>query len=161
MKAKLLFLAPLALAVAACDPTGASLSGSGIDPLRPPARTVDEMSYGTELRPGEFVSAAVNNTAFYKAKPAENQEADKLLTQGTPMKLIDLSGSFAKVELDSGEVGFVPTVMLTAGDASIPQLDGAVDVAPPTLPVDGEVPLPVDPGTPPVTPEPVVPLPPQ
>lgn len=162
MKAKLLFLAPLALAVAACDPTGASLSGTEIDPLRPPARTVDQMSFGTELRPGEFVSAALDNTAFYKTKPVNNQEADKLFPKGTPMKLVDLSDTFAKVELDSGEVGFVPTVMLTTGDASIPLLDGAVDVDPPMIPVDGEVPLPLDPSlTSPVDPEPVVPLPPQ
>jgi len=155
MNAKFLLLAaPFALAFIACNPTSATLDTTGIDPLRPPAGNVDKTDYGTELKPGEFVTAAIDNTAFYKAKPKEDQEADKLLKQGTPMKIVSLSGSFTKVELDSGEVGFVPTVMISTGDAELSPLDGAVDVEIPIINLDSEVPLPVlDPSTaPPVTP---------
>lgn len=154
MKAKLLLAAPFALALAACDPTGSSMAGSGIDPLRPPAGNVDKSTYGAELRPGEFVTAAIDNTAFYKAKPKEDQAADKLLTQGTPMKIVSLTGSYAQVELDSGEVGFVPTVMLTTGAAELSPLDGSGEAQVPVISLDSDVPLPVlDPSTaPPVEP---------
>lgn len=151
MNAKLLLAAPFVLTFTACDPTGASLNGSGIDPLRPPAGNVDTTDYGTDLTPGQFVNAAVDNTAFYKAMPKANQEADKLLTKGTPMKIVALSGSNTKVELDSGEVGFVPTVMISTGDADLGDLDpidGSVDVHPPIINLDEDVPMPeLDPGT--------------
>jgi hypothetical protein len=147
MKPTLLFAAPLALALTACDPNGSYMSGSGIDPLRPPSSGLqNNESYGIELQPGQFVSAAINNTAFYKNQPKDDQEADKLLTQGTPMKIIALLGSFTKVELDSGEVGFIPTVMISTGDSDLGDLapvEGAVDIEPPIIPLDGDVPLPV------------------
>jgi hypothetical protein len=160
MKAKLLIAAPVALVLTACDPAGTSLSGSGIDPLRPPSGQVNNGSYGNELKPGQFVSAAINNTAFYKDKPKEDQAADKLLEQGTPMKIVALSGSYAKVELDSGEVGFVPTVMISNGEAGLPPLNGNTDLQPPVINPDGDVPLPVlDPSTaPPVEPAGLPPL---
>ena len=154
MKAKLLFAAPFAMAISACNPSGAPLDTTGIDPLRPPAGNVERTDFGNELRPGAFVSAAINNTAFYMAKPKEDQAADKLLSQGTPMKVVALSGSFTKVELDSGEVGFVPTVMISTGDDTLAPLDGLGDVPVPVINLDSEVPLPVlDPSTaPPVAP---------
>ncbi len=154
MKAKLLLAAPFALALTACNPTGASFDSSGMDPLRPPAGNVDKTDYGNELRPGEFVTAAINNTAFYKAKPKEDQAADKLLTQGTPMKIVSLSGSYTKVELDSGEVGFVPTVMISTGVDDLSPLYGDGGVPVPIINLDSDVPLPVlDPSTaPPVEP---------
>jgi hypothetical protein len=147
MKLTLLFAAPLALALTACDPNGSYMSGSGIDPLSPPSSGLhSNETYGVELQPGQFVSAAIDNTAFSKNKPKDGQEADKLLTQGTPMKIIALLGSFTKVELDSGEVGFIPTVMISTGDSDLGDLapiEGAVDVGPPIIPLDGDVPLPV------------------
>lgn len=166
MKAKLLLAAPFALVLTACDPTGSTLDTTGIDPLRPPAGNVDTTDYGTLPRPGEFVSAAINNTAFYKAKPKEDQAADKLLAQGTPMKIVSLSGSYTKVELDSGEVGFVPTAMISTGEGELSPLDGGVEPQVPIINLDSEVPLPVlDPSTappvapgglPPVNPEPPI-----
>lgn len=154
MNAKLLFAAPFAMAISACNPTGAPLDTTGIDPLRPPSGNVERTVLGNALRPGAFVSAAINNTAFYMAKPKEDQAADKLLAQGTPMKVVALSGSFTKVELDSGEVGFVPTVMISTGEDDIAPLDGLGDTQVPVINLDSEVPLPVlDPNTaPPVAP---------
>ena len=154
MKAKLLLTAPFALAMSACDPTGANLDTTGIDPLRPPAGNVERSDFGTAIRPGAFVSAAIDNTAFYMAKPKEDQAADKLLSRGTPMKVVALSGSFTKVELDSGEVGFVPTVMISTGDDALAPLDGLDNAPVPVINLDSEVPLPVlDPSTaPPVAP---------
>jgi uncharacterized protein YwbE len=143
MKSKYLLAAPFVLAISACDPTGESISGSGIDPLRQPAGAQSSNSYGVDLRPGQFVSAAVENTAFYKAKPKQDQEADKLLSQGTPMKIVAISGNHIKVELDSGEVGFVPSVMISTGEAEAAALDGGLDTLVPIVPLDSELPLPV------------------
>lgn len=154
MKAKLLLAAPFALAINSCNPTGATLDTTGIDPLRPPAGNVERSDFGDAIRPGSFVTAAINNTAFYMVKPGEDQAADKLLSQGTPMKVVALSGSFTKVELDSGEVGFVPTVMISTGENDLVPLDGTDGVPVPVINLDSEVPLPVlDPSTaPPVEP---------
>lgn len=111
---------------------------SEIDPLRPPSGGRSEFdTYSNELRPGQFVMAAVNNTAFYKTKPQENQDADSLLPQGTQMKIITISGNNAKVELDSGEVGFVPTVMITTEQLA------PLEEQPPIIPLEGDAPLPV------------------
>ncbi len=152
MKAKLLFTAPCVLMIAACDPSGSSIIDSDIDPLRPPAANRSEFdSYSNQLQPGQFVTAAVNNTAFYKNKPQENQNADSLLPVGTQMKIIAISGNNAKVELDSGEVGFVPTVMISTGEVAPLDLELSGE-QPAILPLEGDVPLPVvDPNAPAAT----------
>ena len=61
---------------------------------------------------GQFVRACVDNTAFYLKRPKGDADADKLLRRGASMKVISASGDYLKVELDSGEVGFVPPVMV-------------------------------------------------
>lgn len=96
------------------------------------------------FRPGEFVEAAMANTAFFRNKPAGEAEADSLLAIGTPMKVIAIDGSYVKVERDSGEVGYVPEIMLAKeGQSLMPEDIG------PVQPVDGEEPveiIPLDPG---------------
>jgi hypothetical protein len=82
------------------------------------------------------------------------------------MKVVSASGSFLKVELDSGEVGFVPAVMVedpnavetplgTGGDFSVypPVPDvGPVEPLPgfdaTDLPPDGAIPTVIDPDVP-------------
>jgi hypothetical protein len=144
MKAKFSCTASIALLVAACDPTGSSMIGSDMDPLRPPAGVRNGLDTSSDpILPGQFVMAAVNNTAFYKNKPEESQNADSLLAYGTQMKIITISGNHAKVELDSGEVGYVPTVMLATNGLA------PLDEQPPIMPLEGDVPLPViDPSAP-------------
>ncbi len=144
---------PLALAFAACSSMNSPVSSSSFDPLRPPGTSLQPASTtnGPELSPGQFVSANIANTAFYKNKPKGSEDADKLLTYGAQMKIISVDSNYVKVELDSGEVGYVPSVMVATPDTSItPEvlpLDGAYQVYPP-LPGGGPMePLPViDPG---------------
>ena len=60
----------------------------------------------------------MDNTAFFKNRPKGDADADKLLVRGTSMKVISTADSYVKVELDSGEVGFVPSVMLEDPNAA-------------------------------------------
>lgn len=110
--------------LAACDTMTGPLTGSGdFDPLRSPGSTTKvDPSADTTFSAGQFVQAAMDNTAFFRARPRGDADADQLLKRGTSMKVVSTSGSYVKVELDSGEVGFVPAVMLDAFDSS-PALD--------------------------------------
>ncbi|MEX1048589.1 MAG: hypothetical protein WED15_03610 [Akkermansiaceae bacterium] len=142
--------------LAACDTMTGPLTGSGdFDPLRSPGSTtkVDPL-VGATFSAGKFVQAAMDNTAFFRARPRGDADADKLLTRGTSMKVVSTSGSYIKVELDSGEVGFVPAVMLDAFHSS-PGLDiiegnpGEYQIYPPLGDFSGALP-PIDPsGLPP------------
>lgn len=151
---KLLGIAvPVGMLLAGCESMNEPLSSSGFDPLRPPGSGQDygESDSDTGYKPGEFVSAAMNNTPFYFKKPKEGQDADKLLKQDTQMKVVSLGSSYLKVELDGGEVGFVPSVMITAPLSEQIPVDGIYEVYPPLPDVGGVEPLPlVDPsGLPP------------
>jgi hypothetical protein len=72
----------------------------------------------SKYKAGQFVRAAMDNTAFFKIKPNGSAQSDKLLPISTSMKMISESDSYVKVELDGGEVGFVPSMMVE--DASVP-----------------------------------------
>ncbi|MBC7979836.1 MAG: hypothetical protein H7Y36_04670, partial [Armatimonadetes bacterium] len=139
------------IALAGCESMNAPLTSSSFDPLTPPGSSIQpaSTSFGPSLSPGQFVSANMDNTAFYKVKPKGDADADKLLTRGTNMKIVSVDSSYAKVELDSGEVGFVPSVMVDSPDTTLTPtqdilpLDGAYQVYPP-LPGGGPVePLPI------------------
>lgn len=160
---------PVALAMAACNTMNTPVSNSSFDPLRPPGTSVQpaSASFGPELSPGQFVSANIPNTAFYKNKPKGTEDSDKLIALGTQMKIIELDSNYVRVELDSGEVGYVPAVMVSAPDTTAPDLlalDGAYQVYPPLpggesieplpvidlggLPPDGAIPAIIDPDAP-------------
>lgn len=121
------------------------LSSGDFDPLRPPGSNSSSTPPTVAMfRAGEFVRTSMDNTAFFKSRPKENADADKLLKRNTSMKVVSNSGSYVKVELDSGEVGFVPSVMLedpNAAASAASTLPGEYQVYPP-LPA-GTEPLPV------------------
>jgi hypothetical protein len=119
MKYALAFPAILALGLTACETLRRPIESGDFDPLRPPGTQSESGAVATSsFKAGEFVSAAMDNTAFFKARPKGDADADKLLKTGTSMKVISESGSYVKVELDSGEVGFVPSVMLEGANAT-------------------------------------------
>lgn len=174
MKFSYSILLPVALAVAACDTMTSPVSSTSFDPLRPPGTSIQPASTtgttgSSELYPGQFVSANIPNTAFYKNEPKGAQDADKLIALGTEMKIIEMNSGYVKVELDTGEVGYVPTVMvsspdMTANPPDLLALDGAYQVYPPLpggdpieplpiidlsgLPPDGAIPTIIDPDAP-------------
>ena len=135
------------------------LSGD-FDPLSTPGSSSTSAAavVTPTYKPGEWVETAMANAAFFKAIPTGSASADKVLPLATPMKVVSTKDTYVKVELDSGEVGYVPEIMVIArGSAVPPPVDPALDGVPPVVdPALGE-PTPV-PGVPPV-PAPVEPVP--
>ncbi len=147
MKKFLGLVSPVFLMLVACESMNSPLPTSEFDPLNTPGSGMNSNSESSSgLQPGQFVSAAINNTTFYLKRPKGTEDADKLLTQGTQMKIVSADTSFVKVELDSGEVGFVPTAMISTGESALDEMipvDGIYQVYP-TLPDGGPVePLPL------------------
>jgi hypothetical protein len=159
-----------ALAVVACDTMNRPLTSSGsFDPLAPAGgggSSVNTVS-GPSFKPGQFVRAAIDTTAFFSKRPKGDADADKILPRDTQMKIVSTDASYVKVELDSGEVGFVPSVMVydpTAPAAGLPGDNYSVyppggDPGAPLpvfdasgLPPAGSVPPVIDPNTPPFDP---------
>lgn len=122
------------LSLAACDTMTGPITSGDFDPLGPPGGNINKPSFttGPSFKGGQFVRAAIDNTAFFKARPKGDADADKLLTRGTSMKVVSTTGSYTKVELDSGEIGFIPSVMLE--DSSKVLATPTTQVAPATLP---------------------------
>lgn len=154
----------LAFSLVACETMNAPISSGSFDPLAPPGGNVlpESGSFGPNISPGQFVSATIDNTAFYNTRPRGDADADKVLRRGTQMKVISLAGSYVRVELDSGEVGFVPSVMVENPSAStdLSPLDGAYQVYPHVpagelplmnpveMPPDGQIPVIIEPDAP-------------
>ncbi|PIE21822.1 MAG: hypothetical protein CSA62_15535 [Planctomycetota bacterium] len=140
-------LASAAALLVSCSSINQPLSSSdGSNPLDPPGRTstVEEDPYGPNFTPGTFLQTVSPKTAFFSTFPKGNDQPAKTLPDYTDVKVISSKGSYVKVEVvDSGEVGYVPSVML--GEKRSPN---EVPVTPGT----GEVPV-----TPGVAPEPEVP----
>lgn len=156
----------LCLALASCDTFNQPINGTNFDPLRPPGSDLNQPSLATPgYRAGQFVRASLPNTAFYKDRPQDGSNADQLLVQGTSMKVISSDNSYLKVELDSGEVGYVPMVMVEDPNATAdqpfmnpneyqvyPPLGGYGEPLPPIdpsdLPPEGAIPTVIDPDAP-------------
>ncbi|MFT4175175.1 MAG: hypothetical protein QM627_00830 [Luteolibacter sp.] len=104
------------LGLSACETLNQPLSSSDFDPLRAPGGAQDTTAAASSsevnFKAGQFVQTIMDNSAFYLKRPKGNADADKLLKRGTSVKVVSSSGSYTKVELDSGEVGFIPTLML-------------------------------------------------
>ena len=164
------FCSVIVMALAACDTMNRPITSGDFDPLRAPGSgSATVATRGVVFSAGQFVRAAMDSTAFFKSRPKGNMDADKLLTRGTSMKVISHSDTYVKVELDSGEVGFVPSVMLEDPNAApqggavtrpgefqvYPPLNGSGQampyVAPAAQPPDGAIPTVIDPEAPAVT----------
>ena len=134
----------VAFALVSCETMNRPLTSSGsFDPLAAAGgggSTVNTVS-AHSFKPGQFVRSSIETTAFFIKRPKGDADADKILPRDTQMKIISSDASYVKVELDSGEVGFVPSVMVydpNAPAAGLPE--GNYTVYPPA---GGEAPLPV------------------
>lgn len=166
MKLTSAFSAVIVLGLAACDTMNRPISSGDFDPLRPPGGGSNfSTANGPVFKAGQFVRATMDNTAFFKSRPNGEVDADKLLLRGTSMKVISHSDSYVKVELDSGEVGFVPAVMVEDPNAAtgvLPVNPGEFQVYPPVggygqalppvpageMPPEGAIPTVIDPEAP-------------
>jgi hypothetical protein len=114
------------LGLVACDSLTGPLTSGDFDPLRPPGGNVrsPSLTAGASFAAGQFVRTTIDNAAFFKSRPKGNANAEKLLKRGVSMKVISSSGSYSKVELDSGEIGFIASVVLESSGAAAPQPQG-------------------------------------
>jgi hypothetical protein len=135
------------LSLAACDTMTGPVTSGGYDPLLPAGSgNTRTPSMGATFSAGQFVRASMDNTAFFKDRPNGDADADKLLKRDTSMKVISTSGSYVKVELDSGEIGFIPSVMLedpNAAQKTLTAAPGEYQVYPPLPGTGAGEPLPV------------------
>lgn len=92
------------------------------DPLRSPSIKKSSSSSsnaqmqpsGPTFQPGQYVQASMPNTTFFRKKPRRGSAtADKILSAGSSMKVISNSSAYVKVEIETGEVGYVPAIMLS------------------------------------------------
>jgi len=151
-----------AFGLCGCEDFNRPISTGGFDPLGTPGgmrATADSMD---GFRGGQFVHAIMDNTVFFFNRPKGDVDADKLLRRGTSMKVISQSDNYVKVELDSGEIGFVPAIMLVdpnrVPDAGVYGNPGDYQVYPPIeaanplpageMPPEGAIPTVIDPEAP-------------
>ncbi len=163
-----------ALGFVACGTSDGPVGFGDADPLRAPGSNNTSPLIEPGFRAGEFVRATVDNTAFFTKRPKGDSDADKVLRRGTSMKVVSTVDSYLKVELDSGEIGFVPSVMvegsaenaaplpptnpneiqlyppLPGSDQPLPQL------APGEQPPAGSIPTVIDPDAPATEPTPTI-----
>lgn len=147
MKTPIILTSSGLLLMVSCETMNEPLSGSGFDPLQTPGAQLADQGTGGQraIRPGQFVVAGMNNTAFYNQRPGAEAEADQLLSRGTSMRVISTSGSFFRVELDSGEVGFVPRVMVEDPSAMADDSDENFELYPAGFDEEPLAPLPEEP----------------
>lgn len=123
-------------------------SESRFDPLSTPgARTRKATNNVTPTSPsykrGQWVETSMANATFFRTLPKGNARADKVLPAGTPLKVVSNKGTYVKVELDSGDIGYIPEIMVAERPSS-----SQVPVTSPEAPIPtlGTVPPPIDPG---------------
>lgn len=163
MKRHQLFLGSFALVLASCE-TGEINTGGDFDPLTAPGSGRTPVAAARGFKAGSFVHSSMDNTAFFKNRPKGDAEADRLLPANTSMKVISDDGNYVKVELDSGEVGFVNNVQVTdqSGAGSLPLVSpDAIQVYPPVPgafdPNVPTIPPVIDPEAPMIQEEPLIP----
>ncbi len=131
------------------------LSGDGdYDPLMAPGaqRGGGQLVQTETYRSGEWVRTSVAGASFFRKLPRGNARADQLLRKGTPMRVISTKGSYLKAQLESGDVGYVPGIMVEGRTASSSKRKTtkrrAKKKVPKKIPDYGDVPPIIDPTDP-------------
>jgi len=138
-----------ALGLSSCGTMNSPISSSEFDPLDAPGSSLSIAQASTvSFRPGQYVQTAMDNTGFFRTRPRGNADADRLLGRNTRLKVVSSDSSYVRVELDSGELGFVPAVMVedpsARADDLAPASGNEFQVYPPVDLPPGIDPLPFD-----------------
>ena len=112
MKWHLLVLGSCAFALSSCE-TGGLVTQGEFDPLVAPGSGRTAVATRSGYKPGAFVRTNMDNVAFFASRPKGDATAEKTLAGNTEMKVISDDGNYVKVELNSGEVGYVPNIQVT------------------------------------------------
>lgn len=108
------------------------LDGS-FDPLDSPGsgRSAQVEDTGPRYQPGQWLETSMPNTAFFLKVPRGNEQPSRTLVSSTPLRVIATEGTYVKVELENGEIGYVPSIMV--GEKPSPNEIPIVPVAPDSL----------------------------
>lgn len=136
---------------------------SSTDPLDSPGsqRRAEAINSGPRYAPGSYVEVTDANAGLYRRFPKGDMQPSTKLVPGTQLKVLSEKGSYVKVETESGQIGYVPAIMVSdrMADSTLVPLEG---IAVPLAPVDSADPEslpPLPPAAPSsfVAPEPEVP----
>ena len=112
------------------------------DPLDSPGsqRRGEVRNEGPRYAPGSYVEVTDANAGLYRRFPDEEAQPSLKLASGMQLKVLKERGSYLQVETASGEIGFVPAIMVNDwGAVSSPALPEGTLV--PVTPVDPADPL--------------------
>jgi len=121
--------------------------GGSFDPLTPPGadRTLPVVDVTGGIVPGKIAAIGMDSAAFFSKRPKGDANPDKLLSRGTQVKVVAVEGSYLKVELDNGAVGYVPAMMVE--DPNARPSPNEIQVYPPASGPGGIPIVPLTPGT--------------
>ena len=106
----------VACALASCD-FNQPLPNNGYNPLDAPGgnQSAANDPYQSSFTPGAFLQTVSPMSAFYSKYPKDMEQPNKNLPNYTDVKVISTKGTYVKVEVvNSGDVGYIPSVMLGA-----------------------------------------------
>lgn len=142
-------LASVTVALVSCDSFNQPLGdGDASNPLDAPGRgdAATNDPYGPAFTPGTFLQTISPNTAFFPKFPKGSDQPSKTLSDFTDVKVISTKGSYVKIEVvDTGDVGFVPSVMLgekrSPNEVPVTPGAGEIPVTPGIAPEPADVPF--------------------
>lgn len=126
MQVRLAVVGLIPLVVSGCGEFSGASGNGGYDPLLPPGGALGAAASQGGFAPGVFVETLSDGASFFFQRPQGSADANKLLAAGTPMKVIQSDTTYVKVELDSGEIGYVPLGMVAERAVSNGQNDPLV-----------------------------------
>ena len=126
------------------DPLGSPTSNSASRSASGSSGTVSLAPNAPSYKSGQWVETSLPGASFFRKIPTGSgtARADRVLDAGTPLKVIANKGAHVKVQLDSGDVGYVPHIMVIerAAGSSLPSSN---PIGP--VPEYGSVPPPIEP----------------
>ncbi|MDP7657348.1 MAG: SH3 domain-containing protein, partial [Roseibacillus sp.] len=90
---------------------------------------------GPRYAPGSYVEVTDANAGLYRRFPKGDMQPSTKLVPGTQLKVLSEKGSYVRVETESGQIGYVPAIMVRdrMADSTLVPLEGT---ALPLAPVD-------------------------
>jgi hypothetical protein len=106
--------------ISSCGDFATSLNNKNFNPennpLDSPGRrsSTETVDLGPEFTPGSWVEVTDANAGIYRKipRPSSAEQPDYRLRLGTPLKVVGSQGTYVKVETDSGQIGYVPAIMV-------------------------------------------------
>jgi hypothetical protein len=106
------------VSLSSCGNFATSLNSQNFDPDLNPLDSPgsrnrnDLIDSDPQFAPGSWVEVTDPTAAIYRRVPRDNEQPDYSLRPGTPLKIIGGQGTYVKVETESGQIGYVPAIMV-------------------------------------------------